>query len=67
MTLLDHLTWGEKTISCKGQDFRDSIDMLAKTDKEPAFFMAYKKETSHSSRLLFFFIFRIFSVKFWKF
>ena len=29
--------------------------MLARTDKEPVFLMAYKKETSHSRRLLFFF------------
>ena len=29
--------------------------MLARTDKEPVFFMANKKETSHSRRLLFFF------------
>ena len=38
--------------------------MLARTDKEPVFFMAYKKEKSPSRRLLYFFIFRIFSVKF---
>ena len=31
--------------------------MLARTDKEPVFFMAYKTEKSHSRRLLFLFFF----------
>ena len=58
-------------ISCEqGEDFRENIDICwllirHRTDKEPISFMACKKQTSHS-HIFFFFIFRIFPVKFLK-